>query len=142
MEEVVKFSVEHKLTVEDIKDILTTAIEGGIGYWACLLNDTPEWIKACKTLKESMKDTPCYCDVAWEVLSNNEAVKFEDEGDCIEDDEAPILELTKEKLLKGCALYTGYTGKDIHESMEKGDFDANDADMIIQFALFGELMYG
>ena len=49
----IKFTVEKILTVEDMDDIMTTALEGGIGYWACLDNSTPEWEKAERQLKEN-----------------------------------------------------------------------------------------
>lgn len=37
-----------KVTEEDISDILCSAIEGGIGYWACLDNTTEEFKDAPK----------------------------------------------------------------------------------------------
>ena len=62
MEQALNFSVNHSLTEHDILDILTTAIEGGIGYWCCLDNTDPDWVAARQQLKEETGDAPCYCD--------------------------------------------------------------------------------
>jgi len=132
-----EFEVKHTLTEGNILDILTTAIEGGIGYWCCLDNSHPDWVEAREQWKAEHKDEiPCYCDVAYQVMKNGKAVILEDE----EDD--TIYELTLEKFQQGCALYTQRTGKDIHKAMDESDFDANDADAIIQFAVNGEIIYG
>lgn len=132
-----EYEVKHEINEGNILDILTTAIEGGIGYWACLLNDDRHWIKAREQWKtEHNGETPCYCDVAYQVMKNNHAVKFED----VED--GSIYELTLDKLLNGCKIYVEKTKRDIHQIMNDSDFDAEDADMIIQYALFGEIVFG
>jgi len=130
------FNVSFTITDEEISDILTTAIEGGIGYWACLLNDDPDWIAAREIVKNRLQDTPCYCDVGLELLKTGKAIKFEDEED------GTIHELTMEKLLQGCAVFAKEEGKSPSKMLADGDFDANDADMLIQYALFGEVIYG
>lgn len=132
-----EYDVKHKLDDEEVKDILTTAIEGGIGYWACLGNDDPAWAEARDKYKAEHNERPCYCDVAFELLNNNKAVVFYDE----EDDDKQLL-LTKENFINGCKLYEEHVGKTIHTMLDTGEFDANDADMIIQYSLFGEVIYG
>ncbi len=136
------FSVEHTLTEGDILDVLTTAIEGGIGYWACLDNACQDWkdariqwINEHKS-EENPDPIPCYCDVAYQVMKNGKAVILIDEEEGVEQ------QLTFEKFLAGCAKYCSWRGKDIHKMMEESEFDAEDADGIIQFALFGEWIYG
>ena len=137
MENKITFSVTQELTRGDVLDILTTAIEGGIGYWSVLHNDHPDWEAARAQWKaEHNGEIPCYCDVALQVMENGKAVVLEDS----EDDK--LHELTFEKLIQGCAKYSQWRGKDIHKMMQESDFDANDADGIIQFALFGEWIYG
>ena len=138
--------VKHALEKDDILDILTTAIEGGIGYWACLRNDDEGWAEGRKQWKEEHKDDPdpipCYCDVAYKVMEMGKAVKFTDAELYDDDPDLEYWELTMEKFLNGCALFIAKTGKDIQKAMEESDFDAEDADMIIQYALFGELVFG
>ena len=41
-EKTFSYTVEQKLTEGNMLDVLTTAFEGGIGYWACLDNGHPE----------------------------------------------------------------------------------------------------
>ena len=137
MKDDLSISCKHELTEEDILDVLTTAIEGGIGYWCCLLNDDPDWIKARADWKlHHNNETPCYCDVAYQVLMSGKSVKLED----IEEDK--IYELDMDKFKKGCSVYIEKTGHDIHCALRDGAFDAEDADLLIQYALFGECVFG
>lgn len=132
------WNIQRSLTKEEIKDVLTTAIEGGIGYWACLDNGNSDWVKAREDYKRTHKESPCYCDTAYDMMfKNNKAVIFYD----IQDDDKPLY-LTKDKLRDGCRLFEEIHSKSIHQMLDDGDFDAEDADCIFQFALFGELVYG
>lgn len=133
-----KYKVEREVVLdkETVKDILTTAIEGGIGYWSILRCDTKSWEKARELAKEELKDTPCYCDVAYKLFELGLPIVLED----VEEDE--IYKLTKEKFIEGCRLYEEQTNSSILQAMENGDFDANDADCIIQYALFNEVVFG
>lgn len=131
------YVTEHVLTVDDLEDILTTAIEGGISYWAVLCNDTPEWEKAEKQLKASGVEL-FYGNVASKVLLNGDAIKFEDaEGE--EDDSDWTLDM--EKFKKGCALYEKERGS-LSANLENGSFDAVEADCLIQMSLFNEVVFG
>lgn len=132
------WNIQRGLDETEIKDVLTTAIEGGIGYWACLGNDDEEWIKARTEYKEAHKETPCYCDIAYDVMfKNHKAVIFYNE----QDDDKPLY-LTKDKFRDGCRLFEESRGKSIHQMLDDVEFDAEDADCIIQFALFREVIYG
>ena len=133
----IEYVVKHKLDDEEIKDILTTAIEGGISYWACLGNDDEAWENARTSYKERTNEIPYYCDVAFDVMNNGQAVIFYDEQD---DDKK--LAMSFGDFLNGCRLFEEKTGKCIHQMLDDGDFDAWDADMIIQYAVFGEVIYG
>ena len=42
----IKVELEVMVTAEDIDDIICAALEGGIGYWACLDNSTEEFENA------------------------------------------------------------------------------------------------
>ena len=133
----IKFTVEKVLTAEDLDDIMTTALEGGIGYWAILCNDTPEWEKAEEQLKASGVEL-FYGNVAAKVLLNGDAIKFEDaEGE--EDDEDWLLDM--ERFKKGCALYEQNRGN-LTKNLQDGDFDAVEADCLIQMSLFNEVVFG
>ena len=130
------YEVTRSLDEDMIKDILTTAIEGGISYWACLGNDDPNWIAARDKYKAEHNEAPCYCDVAYELLSNNKSVIFYDE----QDDDTK-LELSMGKFLLGCGLFEEHY-RSLKEAFDDASFDAWDADAIIQYALFREVIYG
>ncbi|MBO7731509.1 MAG: hypothetical protein J6S67_03125 [Methanobrevibacter sp.] len=136
----IKFTVERTLTAEDLDDIFTTAIESGyegIGYWAILDNTDPAWEKAEADLKAEGKEL-YWGTVATRVLLNGDAIKFEDaEGE--EDDSDWILDM--EKFKKGCGLYEKERGSLI-KNLENGSFDAVEADCLVQYCVFGEVVFG
>lgn len=118
---------EVYLTQEDIDDIMCSALEGGICYWC--------------TRAEVVEDK-YYGEYASEQISRSGSLKLYD----AEDDAEHIL--TIDKLIKGFSLackkgygetYSWYTddGK-----IDTGMIDAEAADIIIQFALFGDIIYG
>ena len=144
----VTFNSSHSLTEENILDIITTALEGGIGYWACLDNTDSDWeaardqwIKEHAT-KDNPKPKPCYCDVAYQVLKNGKAIILIDDSYECEQESDGVYTITMDKFKEGCSKYVSYTGKDIKKSIDESNFDADDADMIFQFAAMGEIVYG
>ena len=118
---VIEFTKSQEITEEDITDIVVTALEGGIGYWACLDNTGEEFENAPKD--EAVSETVA------RILLNNGSVFFEDE-------EARY-ELTLEKLLNGIEKYAQENG-----GIDMDDLDADMADAIVQYAIFCEVIYG
>lgn len=118
---VIEYRKMQELTEEDITDIVVTALEGGIGYWACLDNTGEEFENAPE--EEAVSETVA------RILLNNGSVFFEDE-------EARY-ELTLEKLLNGIEKYANENG-----GLDMDDLDADMADAIVQYAIFGEVIYG
>ena len=139
MEEI-KYVTEAILTVEDLEDIFTTAIESGyegIGYWGVLDNTTPEWDKAEKQITNK-GETPYVGTVMVQVLLNGDALKFEDaEGE--EDDSEWKMNIEKFKM--GCTMYEKTRGS-LTQKLKDGSFDAVEADCLMQYALFGEIIFG
>jgi len=108
----------------NLDGILCTALEGGINYW---------------------------CDKAEVVDGDYKGAKFA--SDCVsrggsikfhiidEEDEAIRPEiLTKELLIKGIRMAANYRGKTVERFLDDVP-DAGEADMVIQFAVFGELIF-
>ena len=116
--------VELPLTHNDIETIMVTAIEGGIGYWACLINEGKEWDRKPKGVPSSQWAT--------QLLLEGKEVVFEDEED------GKTLKLTLQKLIKGFGL--NYKNRPHDNDLENGD--SNTSDAIIQYALFGDVIYG
>lgn len=112
----------------DILDIISSAVYD-IGYWSCINNDTEVWHKT----SDSMDDDHTFEDVFFEILKNGQSVHLID----AEDDEE-VWELTLEKLLHGMQLA-------IDNGDWDGDIDELDGaigDMIFQYALFDEIVFG
>ena len=120
MELTLKFDV----TDEMIDSILVTAFEGGINYWC----------NGIKVVDDDYKGA----DYGSHVISKDGEI------DLIVDDmvvdnkiEESSYRLTKEKLHKGCQQYA-----DHKKQFEYENFDADDADMIVQYAIFDNIIYG
>ena len=113
---------------QDLVDIISSAIYD-IGYWACIDNDTDVWNKT----SDSLDDDHTFEDVFFEILKNKQEVCLID----VEDDEE-VWELTLDKLLHGMQLA-------IDNNYWDGDIDSLDGqvgDIIFQYALFEEIVFG
>ncbi|MBQ4447461.1 MAG: hypothetical protein II897_04120 [Clostridia bacterium] len=116
--------MEVTLTVEDIDDIVCTALEGGITYWA----------DKCTVVGDYLGEW------AHEQIARGGVLKIHDSEEFID----YHLDLTM--LLNGIrlALRNGW-GDELLDSNGKIDLtnlDGRLADDIIQFALFGDVIYG
>ena len=120
---------EVEYTEEQLSDLIVTAFEGGIGYWAMLWNDTPEF--------DAAREAGMYASQAvWHIISNGGSVIL---TDAEEDPEtAEQWELTLEKFLNGIALNSALRQHDC----DLDNADAVTADCIIQYALFKDIIYG
>lgn len=114
------------LTASDIDDIMVTALEGGINYWC----------GEAEVVEEKRVS-------AWghEQIARGGVLMLHD----IEDPDE-VWELTLEKFINGFALWVE-NGGDKYGAIEHGEvdccnIDADCADEIIQYALFGELVFG
>lgn len=114
--------IEVELTQQDIDDIMCAALEGGICYWCGAAEVVGDYLG----------------EYASEQISRGGALLLHDA------ESAATWELNREKFLNGVKLYFE---KGCHVQVEDNridtcDVDAADADCIIQFALFGEVVYG
>ena len=110
------------VTEEDISDIMTTALEGGITYWC-----------------SRIETTGAHSELSIEErLAKGESLTLHDMKS-----EKPYT-LTCAALLNGLRLFLNdiprscvYNGK-----LDTSEIDADDADSIIQLAVFGRIVYG
>ena len=123
----VKFTA--KISNEDIDDIVCTALEGGIGYWCSRAEVVGEY------LGEYASD---------QISRDGKLRLYDNESD-------DVWELTKCKLLDGItkAITNGILLEDEWAkfdneiiTLDTCQVDAEVADAIIQFALFGKLIFG
>lgn len=113
--------IEVNLTKQDIDDIMSTALDS-IGYW-------------CRKAKVDGEYLGKYASD--QISRGGSLILYDAESN-------DKWELTLEKFLDGVKLYLE---QGCHVSVEDNtidpcDIDANDADCIIQFGLFGEEMFG
>jgi hypothetical protein len=135
-----KIPVEIEVDDEWVQDVICTVVEGGISYWCPCI--TPIGDTAGKAVKEA--PIP-FSEICASVLLLGgslllHAIESDDRGH--EEEYA----LTLEKLLKGAALWAKARLNDAASlgelfSFDPGDIDADAADCIVQFGLFGKLVY-
>ena len=122
-----KFTV--RVSNEDIDDIVCTALEGGINYWCCDAEVVGEYLG----------------EWASDQISRGGTLKLYD----IESDD--VWTLDKAKLLNGISLaitngflleYEWAKFENEIITIDTCQIDAEVADAIIQYALFGELVFG
>lgn len=114
--------IEVELTQRDIDDIMCAALEGGICYWCDAVKVVGDY------LGEYVSDQ----------ISRGGSLVLHDA------ESADTWELNREKFLNGVKQYFE-DGFHVHvedNRIDVGDIDGNDADCIVQFALFGEVVFG
>lgn len=111
-----------QLTEEDVDDIVCAALEGGITYWCRRAEVVGEYLH----------------EWAHEQISAGGSLRLYD----MESND--VWELTLEKLLNGIQLWMMQGGAEciIEDRLDVDNMDSNDADSIIQLALFGEIVFG
>ncbi len=111
------------ITDEQIDDIMCTALEGGIAYWCSEAQPVGEYLG----------------EWAHEQIARGGRLTLTDS------EEGTTHELDKEKLLKGLELYltNGGDAEIVREgTIDTCEVDAIAVDEIVQYALFGEVVYG
>ena len=118
----VRPQIEVNLTQQDIDDIMVAALEGGINYW-------------CRE-----------AEVVGEYLGEYASDQISRGGSLILHDaeSSDKWELTRDKFLSGVKLYFEH-GCEVpveDNAIDTYDIDACAADSIVQYALFGKLVFG
>lgn len=116
-----------KFSEQDLFDLVCTALNGGISYWAGVDCRTPEW----KNVKGNGLEEKFF-----NILLNGGTVTLYDDTEEKYDDGQYFIDL---ELLKDGIRIT------IEEGQWDGDMDEHDAetaDCVFQNAIFGELVYG
>lgn len=112
----------------DMIDIISSATYD-ISYWGGVDNDSNEWWDA----RSEMPKDSTFEDLMYHILKKGEKVIFFDVEDMNE-----IWYLTLEKLLNGIKL----TIENGYWSGHIDDIDGEVGDIIFQYALFEEIVYG
>ena len=123
MSEAIKINMTLELDDDFLECIMCTAFEGGSDYWAFARN----------------VERDNYNYISYELCDEEE---YYDEE---EDEEAVKWALVnKQTVAEGCriSIEKGQPYAEYILQKDAGMIDANDADCIIQYACFGELVYG
>jgi len=127
---------------EKVEDILVTAFEGGSNYWLDIApseeRKVREWYKA--NMPSGAEDTASFAEKAARyIYRNEEGIEIVDS----EDAEEVLGNLTYSGMKK--AFRNGFRDSNLSEHLQdlrEDNWDANTADVIIQFAILGEIVYG
>ena len=119
---VAQVSIPHSLTAQDLEDLMITAF-GWIGYW-------------CAEVRR-MKDDSAEYETMSETIAYGKGVRLRTD----EDDHYLLLNLSR--IQNGLDLMA----KDTHwhpvlERIIEGQYDVCDADVLVQMAVFEEVVYG
>lgn len=119
----VSATVSFEITGQDIDDIMSAALDGGITYWCSRAEVVEEYLG----------------EYASEQISRGGSLILYDTED------GHSFELTLEKFLNGLQLWVenirsfslAFDGR-----LDMDEIDADVADAIVQYALFNEIVYG
>lgn len=138
-----------KITKEDVVDILSSAMDG-IGYWGRIVPNNEQYKEAKKWIRENEEPdyAICYEEVIAQILFDGKSVTIRD----IEDDKESWLSLSNLSYGIRKAFQEGYYsdynwlvpdgGGSNKWHLEPDQIDAEVADVIIQLAVLGEIVYG
>lgn len=118
-----KVLVEHEINDADVADLLCTAFEGGSNYWYML-----EGYEGDTTGVEFKH--------IWMPFKPGGAVLVS----VPEDDDGKIYKLNREAVQRGLSLMASEYPHRFRHFLE-GDYDADDGDVFLQLALFGDVIF-
>jgi len=124
---------QYNFTSEEISDLIVGALEGGINYWCgkvILVKD--RFDKIFKGVKPEDQEKVQYASDL--IGLGGELILV----DIDEPEERWVL--TKEEVLEGIKMYC--EENDITEEELMDNYDADSCDQIIQYGLFGEIVFG
>ena len=132
-----KVNIEVELSVQDMMDLLCTAFEGGVNYWvASILGIGGDTSK--------LPDGRTKVEHEYEWLAVGGTLEVTISGE-----DKTVLYLTQDFLQKGLQEWISrkpvqvyYDGARRDTALDLSIIDAGDADEIVQFALFGNLVFG
>ena len=132
-----KVNIEVELSVQDMIDLLCTAFEGGVNYWVTsILGEGGD------TGKLPEGRTKIEHEYEWLAVGGSLKIGYDDE-------ERLYRYLDQDKLQKGLqqwiyrnSVQVYYDGALRDTALDLCNIHAGDADEIVQFALFGKLVFG
>lgn len=126
----ISITIEQELKPEDINDLIVTALEGGINYWCGQAvkkrNADKSWFGVAPENQDKI-------NYASDLIGYGGVLILHDA------ESSDKWELDLEKMLKGIKMHCTEKGVTPLELMD--NYDADDADCIVQYAIFNEIMF-
>lgn len=131
------FKAAVRLTLSQIENLLISAFEGGSNYWIAQV-DTKMTASEIKAKREANPDYSWIYDA---ILREGGSVliHIQNEGDL--DESELVRELTLDKLVAGIQLLFDTYPRHGNDILNQND-DAITADVMLQLALFKEVLFG
>jgi hypothetical protein len=125
-----KVKIEYEISEQTIADLMTAAVEGGSGYWCDEMRQTSDENKPLW-----YSNPEIYNDKLTISVVESEPSKENSDGRHI---------INLEKMQKAFELMSEFgTPKGFHlRNLLEGNWDAETADVFLQLAVFGEVVYG
>lgn len=120
------YKIENEISAEEVETVIVNSLEGGSAYWLGVDNTTTVWEK-------KPKDVPIATWVTQMLLEGKTIYLYD-----IEEGEDEDWSLTLDDLIRGFKL----NAKERPFDSDVFNGDVETADCIMQYALFGELVYG
>lgn len=128
-----KFNEKIEFTKEQIKDVIVTALEGGSNYWYFLTNDS---VKAIRD-KVSKEENKYLSEAITDAIYKGAVIPIYD----IENPNDLLGTLSKDSVEAGIQLMINQERDEI-ESVLDDTYDAESADVMFQYFVMGEIVFG
>jgi len=129
--EKISITIEQEIKPEEINDLIVTALEGGINYW-------------CRKAIKKVDPDGNWFGVAPEnqdkIVYASDLIGYGGVLTICDAESSDKWELTLENMLKGIQMHC--TNKKVSVAELMDDYDADDADAVVQYALFNEIVFG
>jgi hypothetical protein len=129
-----------------VEGTIVTAIEGGSNYWYWVKVDE-NWFEVAKRydIAEAKKETPPRLSLSpFSILISNALLNVENfqmNVYDLEDTDERLGTLTKESFVKGCEICCSCYPQ-VWANIVTGNYDADDADVLFQLAVMGDVVFG
>ena len=132
--EKIKLTIEVEVGEEKIAELFSTAFYGGVNYWCsrCINDSIPKEIKEYNLSYEDelAKCLFTYPDYSFKIMEGDEY-----------DDSIDVHSITLDKIQNGLNKMA-IDSPEIMSSFLEDGFDAQIADCVFQYIVFGEIIYG
>lgn len=145
----IPYTAKLELSESNLCDVLTTALEGGYEWFSNYSSSIKRKISVDRDRSFSLRGIDDYLSYMAPAVGGTLTFKIMDHDETGKESE---FVLTTDKLLKGIQMFitdNNPNGESYYENNIGGDvddflssIDLNDADIILQLALFGDVIYG